>query len=200
MKKQQRSEKTRRKIIKAGQACFAKHGYDATGVAEICGEAEISKGAFYHHFASKQALYLEILGEWLNDLERVIPEFVDSVGTVPEAFKRMSDLVPGIFELADGQLPVMFDFWTKAARDPEIFEQTVMPLKRFEDLFSSYIYRGIDEGSLRDVDPEVAARVLISMVLGILLQGLLAPNDTDWGLVAKEGVDLIFRGIEKENK
>jgi len=200
MAKQERSAKTKKNIIKAGQVCFAQHGYDATGVAEICKEAGVSKGAFYHHFPSKQDLYLEILGAWLGELDRMIPEFVDSVETIPEAFRRMSDLVPVVFALGEGQLPVMFDFWTKSARDPELFERTVEPLKHFEHLFTSYIHRGIDEGSLRDVEPEVAARVLISMVIGILFQGLLAPNDTDWGLLAREGVGWILKSIEKENK
>jgi AcrR family transcriptional regulator len=198
MAKQERSAITRKNIIQAGQVCFGRHGYDATGVAEICKEAQISKGAFYHHFASKQELYLQILQDWLSDLDRIIPEFVSSVGTIPEAFERMSDLVQVIFELAEGQLPVMFDFWAKSARDPELFEQTVKPLQHFEELFANYIQRGIEEGSLRDVDPEITAKVLISMVLGILLQGLLAPNDGEWNLVANQGVSWILNSIKKE--
>ena len=200
MAKQKRSKETRNKIIKAGQVCFTRSGYDGTGVAEICGEAGISKGAFYHHFQSKQELYLQILQEWLDDLDEVIPGFVESVDSIPESFKRMSDLVPVIFELAENQLPVMFDFWARSAREPDIWESTVAPLKRFELLFASYIHQGIVEGSIRKVDAEVAAKVLISMVLGILLQGLLAPAESDWADVAKQGIGWIFEGLEKEEK
>ena len=50
---QKRGEETRSRILDAAQGCFVQHGYDATGVAEICRSAGLSKGAFYHHFPSK---------------------------------------------------------------------------------------------------------------------------------------------------
>lgn len=193
---QQRSIETRQNIIKAGKACFAQGGYDATSVSAICEGAGISKGAFYHHFSSKQELYLGILEEWLADLNRMVPNFIESGSTIPESFRQMSELVPMVFQLADGQLPVMFDFWARAARDPELFEKTITPLKEFETLFASYIQRGKIEGSIKEVDAEVTSKVLISLVLGVLLQGLLAPDDTEWGHIAKQGVSWIFDALE----
>ena len=53
MGRQKRGEETRSRILDAAQGCFVQHGYDATGVAEICRSAGLSKGAFYYHFPSK---------------------------------------------------------------------------------------------------------------------------------------------------
>ena len=66
---QPRSEKTRAAIMIASAALFSQAGYDATSVAQICEQAGVSKGAFYHHFPSKQDLFLSILDEWLHDLD-----------------------------------------------------------------------------------------------------------------------------------
>ena len=66
---QQRSMETRKRILDAAQSLFSQSGYDATGVAEICRAAGVSKGAFYHHFPSKQAIFLELLDGWLSRLD-----------------------------------------------------------------------------------------------------------------------------------
>jgi AcrR family transcriptional regulator len=46
----------RDEILDVAQALFARQGYDATSVSEIIGAIGVSKGAFYHHFASKEDL------------------------------------------------------------------------------------------------------------------------------------------------
>lgn len=46
----------RRAITQAAYRCFVREGYAAASVDSICAEAGISKGAFYVHFASKEAL------------------------------------------------------------------------------------------------------------------------------------------------
>ena len=59
---QQRSEETRNAIIEAAETLFTQQGYTAAGVAEICEAAGVSKGAFYHHFETKQAVFLAVDG------------------------------------------------------------------------------------------------------------------------------------------
>ena len=40
---------------------FSSTGYNKASVDDICAQAGISKGAFYHHFKSKQELFLALL-------------------------------------------------------------------------------------------------------------------------------------------
>ena len=46
----------RDEILDVAQALFAQKGYDAASISDIIGEVGVSKGAFYHHFASKEDL------------------------------------------------------------------------------------------------------------------------------------------------
>ena len=62
---QTRSQETKNQILGAAYQLFSQSGYDATGVAEICQAAGVSKGAFYYHFPSKQAVFLELMDNWL---------------------------------------------------------------------------------------------------------------------------------------
>jgi len=55
---------TRKKLISAALPLFLNHGYDGTGINQILKQAKLSKGAFYHHFSSKEQIYQEIMAEF----------------------------------------------------------------------------------------------------------------------------------------
>ena len=59
--RQARAEVTRRRILDAAVDLFAGAGYGETGLAEIVKQAEVTKGAFYYHFASKEAVATAII-------------------------------------------------------------------------------------------------------------------------------------------
>ncbi|MFE0605449.1 ScbR family autoregulator-binding transcription factor [Streptomyces sp. NPDC058892] len=53
---QERSERTRRKLVQAGAEMFRRNGYANATLAEIAAFAGVTKGALYFHFASKEEL------------------------------------------------------------------------------------------------------------------------------------------------
>src|SRR5512142_1037589 len=124
---QQRSEETRGKIIQAALECFSRAGYDATGVAEICTTAGVSKGAFYHHFPSKEAVFIALLNQWLDGLDARFAETRADAQGVPEVLRAMARSARTVFTDAKGQLPLYLEFWTQASREPGIWEKTVEP-------------------------------------------------------------------------
>ncbi|KUI27608.1 ScbR family autoregulator-binding transcription factor [Mycobacterium sp. GA-2829] len=63
MIRQARSEATRRRIIEAAVDLFSERGYPGTGLGDIIERAEMTKGALYYHFDSKEALAAEIVAE-----------------------------------------------------------------------------------------------------------------------------------------
>jgi AcrR family transcriptional regulator len=54
-----RREATRTRILDATLHCLATYGYAGTGVAQVVGQAQVSRGAWAHHFPSMNALILE---------------------------------------------------------------------------------------------------------------------------------------------
>ena len=57
-------EDTRQLLLAAATTRFRAAGYVATSVDDICAEAKVSKGAFFHHFKSKEDLALAALDNW----------------------------------------------------------------------------------------------------------------------------------------
>ena len=198
MSAQRRGEKTRSRILEVAAESFARYGYDATGVAEICRRAGVTKGAFYHHFSSKQTLFISLFERWLDDLDAQLEAVSAGAVTIPEKILRMAEMFRPIFEMADGNIPIFLEFWTKAGHDPEIWQATIAPYRRYCTFVARMIETGIAEGTLRDVDPQTAAQILLSLAVGLLLQLLLDPQGVDRTEMAVEGVRMLLQGLERK--
>jgi AcrR family transcriptional regulator len=196
---QQRSEETRDRLLQAALDSFAERGYDATGVAEICQRAGVSKGAFYYHFASKQALFVALLEQWLAALDREMARLAAPSATAVQSLQTMVGLLQQVFRDASGRLPMFLEFWRQAARDEGIWQATMAPFERYHGMLAGMIEQGIAEGSLRPFDASEAARALLSMAVGMVLQSALDAAGNDWERSAQAGVDLLLHGLVRND-
>ena len=68
--------RTRERLLDAAERVFARHGYGGASIDLISSEAGYSKGAIYSNFESKEAVFLELLGVYMQrgmaDLERIV--------------------------------------------------------------------------------------------------------------------------------
>jgi AcrR family transcriptional regulator len=197
MSAQSRGEETRTRILNAATEAFARYGYDATGVAEICRRAGVTKGGFYHHFPSKQAVFLEMLEQWLVGIDDRLEVAGAGGQNVPEKLLGMTAMIHAVFVEAGGGLPIFLEFLTKAAHSPVVWQATVAPFRKYRAFFAQMVQDGIDEDSLRSVNPDLASNLLLSFAVGVLALGLLDPHGADWGEVAQEGMGMLLEGIEK---
>jgi AcrR family transcriptional regulator len=192
---QQRSEETRARILDAAVRRFAISGYNAASVDVICSDAGVSKGAFYHHFPTKQAVFVALLEGWLNTIDAAIAAMRKP--TVPETFVQMTEVLPAIFAAADERLPMFLEFMLQASRNEAIWQATIAPYRHYREHFSQLIRDGIAEGSLKEVDPEAAAEVILSLAVGLFLQGVLDPQGADWQNVARQSMQILMNGLAK---
>ena len=174
MVRQARSEATRRRIIDSAIDLINEIGYPAAGLADIIERAELTKGALYYHFDSKEALATTIIEEGAT--------------TVLDAFRAagrssspaMENIVHGLFVVTDvlgtdrvaqaaGRLLRTFGGFNPAAK------QTYATLL---DEMTRLTTSAITEGDLRDdVDPEEASNAIIGALLGAeLLSSALADS------------------------
>jgi AcrR family transcriptional regulator len=193
---QQRSEETHSQIIKSAIKLFSAHGYTAASVDMICNDAGVSKGAFYHHFESKQALFLALLDVWLTTIDQSIEASRDR--TAPETFLQIAEAYPYIINTASEGLPMFLEFWLQASRDKKIWQASIVPYRRYHQYFTALIKKGVDEGSFVEVDSETASRLIVSTAMGLLLQSLLDPTGADWEKVAKESSDMLVNSLLKK--
>ena len=182
--------------MKSAVKLFSDRGFNAASVDDICEDAGISKGAFYHHFESKHALFLALLNGWLKTIDTAIQASKDK--TAPETFMQMTEAFPYIFETAGNHLPMFMEFWLQASRDEKIWQASIAPYRRYHKYFTSLIKKGVDEGSFVDVDPQIASRLIVSTAMGLLLQSLLDPQGAKWEKVARESTTMLLNSLIKK--
>ena len=192
---QHRSEETRARILDAAVRRFALAGYDAASVDDICSDAGVSKGAFYHHYPTKQAIFLALMQGWLKTIDRGLDASREK--SVPETLVAMTNLLPGVFAAAEDRLPTFLEFWLQASRDETIWNAIIAPYHHYQEHFAKLVRDGIREGSLKPVEASIAAQVIVSLAVGLLLQGVLDPGGADWEKTARESMRILLEGLAK---
>lgn len=173
MTQQERRSQTRSRILRAAVHTFTRDGFDATSVSDICREAGVSKGAFYHHFPTKQAVFVALLEDWLEDLHGSVRRAIESEPRAQQRLRRLAALIDRVTELGAGRIPMFLEFWRQASKEPDIWRATVEPFREFRTSVARLIADGVSEGSFRRVDPDDASLALVSMAVGLILQGSL---------------------------
>lgn len=195
MARQMRSVRTRARILQAAAEQFTRLGYEATSVDEICSAAGVSKGAFYHHFPSKQTLFLALLQNWVQDLESRLESIRQEVEWVPQRLMRLAETLREVFEQAAGQAPLFLEFWYQATKDSTAWSVSVQPYQRFRSIFAEWVEEGIQQGSLKPIDANLAAATLVSLGVGLVLQVALERKGLDWGQIPLGTVSLLLEGM-----
>lgn len=85
----ERSARTRQGIVQAAVACFSKQGFLMTTVDDIVKTAGVTKGAFYHHFKSKDEVLARIQEDLLTAQVEQFQEIADSAGTARDKLTAM---------------------------------------------------------------------------------------------------------------
>lgn len=72
-------EETHERIVGVAARAIRRSGYDGTGVADIMKEAGLTHGAFYSHFASREAMLAEAAGQACAESASTVAEVVASL-------------------------------------------------------------------------------------------------------------------------
>ena len=98
MTQQERTKRTRARILEAALVEFGTKSYDAASINTICNENNLSKGLLYHNFKNKDELYLRCVkacyDELMGCLKAQWPEKLDA----PGGLRRLLELRQSFFE------------------------------------------------------------------------------------------------------
>ena len=100
MKREEKNQKTRRRILDNALKEFSEKGYKGSSVNSICSAKDISKGIIYHYFNSKDELYLECVAECFTNLtEYLKSNFSISEGKVEDKVEKYFSIRRTFFSL-----------------------------------------------------------------------------------------------------
>jgi len=145
------SDTTRsRAILATASRLFAEKGYSPTTTAEIAREAGVAEGTLYHHFGSKDGIFLTLFDETMEGFLSGIEEILDGERTGREALSALVRFHFGYVSRHREQylillrdFPVHLTYEHLAAGSP----QRVL-VDRITELFARVLARGKSDGTL----------------------------------------------------
>jgi TetR/AcrR family acrAB operon transcriptional repressor len=159
---------------------FSRQGYKSARLQDIATEADVIRGAIYHHFGNKAGLFMTLIQEAIQTSSNIVPRAIHEGGTFLEIMERI--MVRG-FELLETDVQVrqtmrLYLFHTEVDDELSMFgiflkEQAVGTVKNA----AQFMQMGITQGVLRqDLDVETAARAFVAFQNGVIHLWLLAPE------------------------
>jgi len=185
----ERREQARRKLLNAACEVFSERGYSESSLDEVAQRAGVSRGLIYHHFGSKDGLLLALHEE----LDEALISRVR--GAAGQGGLPLDNLVRGAraFIEAVADLPVARITLLDTPGAPGLRAHAEEGQREWARLMETELARGIQQGSIRSVDPAMTARVL----LGALQEAALAVlSESDPPAAARRAQDSVERLIE----
>ena len=175
---EQHTEARKQQIIDAAYRCFARKGFHQATMRDIYEEAELSPGAVYHYFSSKDEI---IQASFDFDYQRSLDMFNaakesdDPLKTLGELFDF---LARGLEEAAAlGASRVNVQGWGEALVNPALHETIQRVLNNYLDALTHIFRRAQELGQVDpSLDPASAGRMLMSLYYGLELQKALDPE------------------------
>jgi AcrR family transcriptional regulator len=195
-KKSEKSEATRGALLAAARRLFTERGYASTPTEEIVRQAEVTRGALYHHFEDKRGLFLCVLEGLLQEVAmRTVDAATAAEGTAwermqagLEAYLRAS-LDPAVQQIViqDGPAVLGWRDWGKVNSSYGL------------NLVGSALAKAIEEGVMKPASVETIAH-LLSGAIGEGVSIVQHAEDRERALAdVLESFGLLLDGLKNES-
>ena len=168
-------------MLGAARSLFGQKGYAQTSVDEIAAAALVTKGAVYHHFADKKALFRAVYSEVEAEAQARTAEAIDPAGSA------IDQIVAGVSAYLD------------VALDDEVRRITLIDGPTVQQpgyvFLRSSLATAIAHGQIIDLDPGVLAHLIGGLALlgGLLIARASDPDETRAAL--GPALDAMLRGL-----
>lgn len=166
----------RQQIVDAVIKCITEDGVDGATIRKVADRVGGSTGMVTHYFPNKK----ELIKESLTVLtERSIAKVDDWVGGSFSA-ERMNVVADLTLRNPGGDAaPASFWLWawSEATRDPDLRQVLAANQLRTREILTSCAQAGIEDGQVRaDIDPELIADAVNSIITGLRIRMVLLPE------------------------
>ncbi len=170
-----RTSDARNRLIQAAKDLTYARGYTAVGIKDICQQAGVNKGSFYHFFPTKRDLLLAVIDDHTEWLRGIVAQAADPRQGPLERIRRVFLLIGEFDEELVRRTGKMSGcpFGNLAA---ELNTRDEVVRKKIEGVFAEaagfleqQLIEARDAGDLRDVDPSAGARAILAYLEGLQL-------------------------------
>jgi AcrR family transcriptional regulator len=195
-----RGEGTRRCILDEAALAFARSGYAGTSLNDVIAATGLTKGAFYFHFPSKEALALEVFRSKQEAWAAKAMEAASGKQRALDQLTEMLGVTCDVHETDPAARAVARLCW-ELGEDPELAPRMKPFLTNWFELVEGILQRAQAEGDVRkEVDARAVAEVCVASFIGITDVSHLLSGSVDLRQKAEQLMDLILPTISTEKR
>jgi AcrR family transcriptional regulator len=190
-KKVKQGEATRHALLDAACKLFGEHGYATTSIDDVARAANVTKGAFYHHYDGKQELFAGVY----EQVKREVSERVAAAFLEPDPWV---DLCAGCQAMLDAHLDPRVQRIVLQDAQSVLDADTI---RRVDTRYGAVVLRGALRRSIRaGVVRDLPLKILALMLTGAILEGCMTIADSENPTQTREEVGnvltTLLRGLK----
>lgn len=187
-------ESTRNKILDAALHVFSDKGYHDTKLDEIANESSTSKGSIYFHFPNKERLFLSLVDQFSDLLEKQTRKAIESE---PKGIGRVEVALRTVLEtFARYRRPAKI-LLVQAMGLGQPFEQKRMEVnERFARMIAEYLHEAVETGELAadEFDIDFVAHAWMGAIYHLVIRWVYTGEPTSQTIVT-ELVPVLLRSV-----
>lgn len=165
----------RQQILDAAARCFLRNGFHQTSMQDVIKEADLSVGAFYRYFKSKNELITAIATEKISEVTGVLDRVLttEPLPPVTAILEQVLQVVDSAID-NDGPVRIAVQVWGEAVHDPEVAAVVADIYGRVRERAVRTAERAQAAGRLpATADPAGIGAAIFGLVQGYILQRIL---------------------------
>jgi len=189
------AKKVEEKIIQAARKQFAKKGYALASMDEIAKSANVSKGGLYHHFSSKEELFVSLCGKNQQDIQQSFSGLFQKKENLMLDLGKFYDILYS----DDRNLErIWLTVMAEAQRNPKIKAIIILQRQESEQWVTGFLMHMWQDIGLfkdyKDNDLKIIAKGMIALLQGTTLDRLTLKDQNATKKAWIKTMHLIFTG------
>ncbi|MDX8523760.1 TetR/AcrR family transcriptional regulator [Mesorhizobium sp. MSK_1335] len=174
-------ELRREQLLDHAQALFLTHGYDRASLNDVIAAAGVSKGAFYHYFASKEALLEALAERFARQALAGVQKIVDDPNLDP--LGRLNALLAQSRQIETApEAWALFETLFRPENLVLFHRINLAASKSFSPILVEIIRQGVEDKTFRTFDPEGVADIVMQFGLAthdVIARAFAGGGDAD---------------------
>lgn len=159
---------TKDRILDAAMSIFSRKGYYDTHLDEIAVESESSKGSIYFHFPNKEKLFISLVDQFADVIERNVTSAIEAE---PKGMRRVQVAIEAVLDTFGKYRRPAKILLVQAVGLGNVFEKKRMEVTdHFAELIQTYLEEAIEIGDIEAVDTEVVSHAWMGAIFNVVIQ------------------------------
>lgn len=150
----------RGRILAAARQLFTQNGFTAVSMQQIADVASVNKATLYHHFADKQALFVEVLRQEFADVYGHLNDELDACAPLRSQLLQVAMRIFAASQTDIGRLMSDLRVHVSPERRAELMTQAAPPWESLTAIFE----RARASGQVKEIDPGLLSRLFFVMI------------------------------------